>query len=97
MIRVPINALRKDARVALLWRVRPAPRHVLISAAVTFVLLTAAFSLGAAIVGVVFAALAVGVLAITRARRIPAIIKASAKEVAGSLGISIPARAEDET
>jgi hypothetical protein len=96
MIRVPINALRTDAGLALLWRVRPAPRRALIAAAVTFVLLTAAFSMGAAIVGVAFAALAVGVLAITRARRIPSIIKASAAEVAASLGISIATRAHDE-
>ena len=72
------------------------PRRILIAAAVTFVLLSAAFSLGAAITGVAFAALAVGVLAITRARRIPAIIKDSATDVAGSLGISIATRAEDE-
>ncbi len=97
MIRVPINALRKDARTALLWRVRPAPRNVLIGAAVTFVLLAAAFSLGAAIVGVALAALAVGLFAITRARRIPAIISASAAEVASSLGISIATGAEDES
>jgi glycosyltransferase involved in cell wall biosynthesis len=96
MIRVPINSLRKDGALALLWRVRLAPRHFLIAAGATFVLLGAAFSLGAAIVGVAFAALAVGVLAITRARRIPAIISACAAEVAGSLGISIATRAEDE-
>jgi cellulose synthase/poly-beta-1,6-N-acetylglucosamine synthase-like glycosyltransferase len=96
MIRGPINALRTDAGLALLWRVRPAPRRALIAAAVTFVLLTAAFSIGAAIVGLAFAALAVGVLAITRARRIPAIIKSSAAEVAASLGISIASR-QDET
>jgi hypothetical protein len=96
MIRMPINALRTDAGLALLWRVRPAPRRALIAAAVTFVLLTAAFSMGAAIVGLAFAALAVGVLAITRARRIPAIVKASAAEVAASLGISIATR-QDET
>jgi len=97
MIRVPINALHTDAGLALLWRVRPAPRHALIAAAVTFMLLAAAFSFGAAIVGVAFAVLAVGVLAITRARRIPAIIKASATEVATSRGISIATRAEGET
>ena len=96
MVRVPINSLRKDGALALLWRVRLAPRHFLIAAVATFVLLAAAFSLGAAIVGVAFAALAVGVLAITRARRIPAIISACAAEVAGALGISIAARAEDE-
>jgi glycosyltransferase involved in cell wall biosynthesis len=96
MVRVPINSLRKDGALALLWRVRPAPRHFLIAAGATFVLLSAAFSLGAAIVGVTFAALAIGVLAITRARRIPAIISACAAEVAGKLGISIAKRAEDE-
>ncbi|MGC2443791.1 glycosyltransferase [Candidatus Binatus sp.] len=97
MIRVPINALRTDAGIALLWRTRAAPRHALVLAAVTFVLLAAAFSLGAGIVGIVLAALAVGLLAITRARRIPAIINACATEVAGALGISVGKRQGDET
>ncbi|HLX05268.1 MAG TPA: glycosyltransferase, partial [Candidatus Binatus sp.] len=97
MIRAPINALRKDASIALIWRIRPAPRRVLIAAAVTFlVLLAAGFSLGAAIVGVVIAALAVGLIAINRARRVSAIIKASAAEVASSLGISIAKQPVDE-
>lgn len=90
MIRAPINTLRKDASIGLIWRTRPAPRSALIATAITFlVLLAAGFSLGAGIVGVVLAALALGLLAITRARRIPAIIKACASEVASSLGISI--------
>jgi hypothetical protein len=98
MIRVPINALRKDASIAVIWRIRPAPRRALIAAAVTFlVLLAAGFSLGAGIVGMLLAALALGLLAITRARRIPAIIRACAAEVAGSLGISIATRTKDET
>ena len=96
MIRVPINALRKDASVALIWRVRPAPRRALIATAAIFVLLAACFSLGAGIAGVVLAALAAGLLSLTRARRIPAIIKASAAEVAGSLGISLTSRPEDQ-
>jgi O-antigen biosynthesis protein len=97
MIGVPINSLRQnDGSIALLWRVRPAPRRSLIAAAVTFVLLAAAFSLGAAIVIVALAAIAAGLLALTRARRIPAIIKACAAEVAGSLGISIATRSEDK-
>ncbi len=79
MIRVPINSLRQnDGSIALLWRVRPAPRRALIAAAVTFVLLAAGFSLGAAIVVVALAAIAAGLLALNRARRIPAIIKACA-------------------
>ena len=97
MIRVPINALRTDAGIAVLWRTRAAPQHALVAAAVMFVLLAAGFSLGAGIVGMVFAALAVGLLAITRARRIPAIINACASEVAGALGISVGKRQEDET
>ena len=97
MIRVPINALRTDAGIAVLWRTRAAPQHALVAAAVMFVLLAAGFSLGAGIVGIVFAALAVGLLAITRARRIPAIINACAPEVAGALGISVGKRQEDET
>ncbi|MFZ2062663.1 MAG: glycosyltransferase [Candidatus Binatus sp.] len=97
MIRAPINALRKDASIALIWRIRPDPRRGLIAAAVTFlVLLAAGFSLSTAIVGVVLAAVAVGLIAIARARRIPAIINAGASEVAGSLGLSIATRADDE-
>jgi glycosyltransferase involved in cell wall biosynthesis len=97
MIRAPINALRKDASIALIWRTRPDPRGGLIAAAVTFlILLAAGFALGAGIVGVVLAALAVGLIAITRARRVPAIINTCASEVAGSLGISIATRAKDE-
>ena len=77
MIRAPINALRKDASIALIWRTRPDPRRGLIAAAVTFlVLLAAGFSLSTAIVGVVLAAVAVGLIAIARARRVPAIINA---------------------
>ncbi len=54
MIRAPINALRKDASIALIWRIRPDPRRALIAAAVVFlVLLAAGFSLGAGIVGIV--------------------------------------------
>jgi O-antigen biosynthesis protein len=97
IIRVPINALRTDAGVAIVWRTRPAPRRVLIAAAITFVLLAGCFSIGAGIIGVILAAIAVGLLALARARRIPAIIKACAAEVAGSLGISVATRPEDET
>ena len=76
MIRVPINALRTDASIALRWRTRAAPRRALIAAAVMFVLLAAGFSLGAGIVGMVFAALADGAHRRSPARvRIPAIIR----------------------
>ena len=98
-IRVPINALRRsDGSIALLWRLRSAPRRALIAAAITMlVLLAAGFSVGEGIGGVICAAIAVGLLAINRARRIPAIIKVCAGEVAGSLGISMAKRPEDET
>jgi len=90
MIRVPINALRRnDGSIALLWRIRSTPRRASIAALIVFVVLAAAFSIGAGVVGVVFAGLAVGVLAINRASRIPAIIKSCASEVVGALGISI--------
>ncbi len=98
LIRVPINALRTDASIALLWRTRAAPRPALIGAAVTLlVLLAAGFSLSASIIGVSCAAVAVGLFAITRARHIPAIIKACAAEVASSLAISLATRQEDQT
>jgi cellulose synthase/poly-beta-1,6-N-acetylglucosamine synthase-like glycosyltransferase len=97
MIRAPINALRKDASIALIWRILPDPRRALIAAAVTFlVLLAAGFTLGAGIVGILLAVLALGLIAITRARRVPAIINACASDVASSLGISIATHAEDE-
>ncbi|MFZ0678096.1 glycosyltransferase, partial [Candidatus Binatus sp.] len=95
MIRVPINALRKDASIALLWRNRPGPRWMPIAVGVFVVLVSAAFSLGARI-AIAFAALAVGVIAVARTRRISAIIRACAAEVADKLGISIATRAEDE-
>ena len=95
LIRVPINALRNDGSIALLWRVRTAPRRALIIGAISFlVLLAAGFSLRVTTVAVVFAAIAVGLFAINRARRIPAIIKLCAAEVADSLGISIATRPE---
>ncbi len=98
MIRVPINALRSDSTIALLWRIRSAPRRALIAAAISLlVLLAAGFSLRAAILLVTGAAMGVGIFALTRARRIPAIIAACAAEVAGSLGISVAARPEGET
>jgi len=99
MIRVPINALlRSDGGIALLWRLRSAPRRALIAAAIALlVLLAAGFSMRAGIAGVICAAIAVGLLAINRARRIPAIIKVCAAEVAGALGISMAKRSEGET
>jgi hypothetical protein len=99
MIRVPINALRRnDGRIALLWRTRTAPRRALIAAAVALlVLLAAGFSLSASVIGIACAAIAAGLFAITRARRIPAIIKACAAEVAGSAGISLATSQEDQT
>jgi cellulose synthase/poly-beta-1,6-N-acetylglucosamine synthase-like glycosyltransferase len=99
MIRVPINALlQSDGRVALLWRFRLAPRRALAAAAIMLAaLLAAGFPVRAGIGGVICGAIAVGLLVINRARRIPAIIRLGAAEAAGSLGISIAKRAEDET
>ncbi len=99
MIRVPINALRRsDGAIALLWRIRTVPRRALVAAAIALlVLLAAGFSLRAGIVGVACIAIAVGLLAFNRARRIPAIIKLSAAEAASRLGASIANRPEDET
>ena len=98
-IRVPINALRRsDGNIALLWRLRSAPRRALIAAAITLlVLLAAGFSVGEGVGSVICAAIVVGLMAINRARRIPAIIKVCAAEVAGSLGISMAQRPEDDT
>jgi O-antigen biosynthesis protein len=92
MIRARINALRKDASIALLWRDRPGPRWMPIAVGVTVFFVSAAFSLGAKIC-IGFAALAVGVFAIARIWRISAIIRACAAEVADKLGISIADKA----
>jgi hypothetical protein len=51
--------------------------------------LAAGMSLRAAIVGVICAALAVGLFALARARRIPAVIETAAAEMADALGLSI--------
>jgi hypothetical protein len=95
MIRVPINAVRKDVSIALLWRNRTGPRWMPIAVAVTVVLVSDACSVGARI-AIGFAALAVTVFAVARTWRVSAIIRACAAEVAGKLGISITTRAEDE-
>ena len=91
MIRVPINAMRcADGHVALLWRVRSAPRRALIAGALALlVLLAAGLSLSAAIVILACAAIALGMFAIARARRIPAIIGSCAGSAAAALRISV--------
>ncbi|MGA9724191.1 MAG: glycosyltransferase [Candidatus Binatus sp.] len=96
-IRVPINAVRTGSSIVLRWRTRTAPGRALLAASVTMlVFLAAGFSLHATIASLAGVAIANGLIAISRAVRIPAIIKACATEVAGSLGISIASRAEDE-
>jgi O-antigen biosynthesis protein len=96
-IRVPINAVRTDSRIALRWRTRIAPRRALNGAAILLlVCLVAGFSLRATILCFAGVAIANGLIVISRAVGIPSIIKASAAEVAGSLGISIAPRVEDE-
>jgi len=97
-IRVPINAVRTDSHIVLRWRTRTAPRRALLAAAiVVLVFLAAGFSLDATLAILAGAAIANVLIAIGRAVRIPAIIRASASEVAGSLGISIAKRTEDKT
>jgi hypothetical protein len=96
-IRAPINALQGDGRIALLWRTRCAPRRAIVAAAIALlVLLAAGFSIGGAIAGVLSAAIAAGLIAINRARRVPSIIRASAAEAAGALGIPTAKRPEDD-
>jgi hypothetical protein len=91
MVRVPINTLRRgDERLVLQWRTRTVtPRALVAAAVVLLIMLAAGLSLSAGLVGVICAALAVSLFAIARARRIPAIIQASAAEVAGALGLKI--------
>ena len=97
-IRVPINAVRTDSSIVLRWRTRTAPRRALIGAAILLLAFIAAgFSLEATLAILAGVAIAIIFIAIGRAVRIPAIIRASAGEVARSLGISIARRTEDKT
>jgi len=93
MIRVPINALReKDGHASMLWRIRIAPRRALIAAAcVLLVLLAAGLSLRDAAGAVILALIVISLFAIVRARRISAIVKSCASEVASELQISATA------
>jgi hypothetical protein len=97
-IRVPINAVRTDSSIVLRWQTRTAPRRALIAAAVSvLVFLAAGFPLDEILAILAGVAIAIIFIAIGRAVRIPAIIRASAGEVARSLGISIAKRTEDKT
>jgi cellulose synthase/poly-beta-1,6-N-acetylglucosamine synthase-like glycosyltransferase len=96
-IRVPINAVRADSRIALRWRTRIAPRRALIGEAILLlVILASGFALHATIWIAASFAIAHLFLALSRAVRIPAVIKACAREVASSLGVSIAKQAKDE-
>jgi O-antigen biosynthesis protein len=96
-IRVPINAVRTDSRIALRWRTRIAPRRALIGEAIVLlVILALGFVFHATIWIVAGFAIAHVLLAISRAVRIPAVIKACAREVASSLGVSIAKQPKDE-
>ncbi|HEY6299503.1 MAG TPA: glycosyltransferase [Candidatus Binatus sp.] len=97
-IRVPINAVRTDSSIVLRWRTRTAPRRALIAAAILLlVFIAAGFPLDETLAILAGVAIAIIFIAIGRAVRIPAIIRASAGEVARSHGISIAKRTEDET
>jgi hypothetical protein len=96
-IRVPINAVRTDSRIALRWRTRIAPRSAVVGEAIVLlVILALGFAFHATIWMVAGIAIAHIFIAISRAVRIPAVIKACAREVAGSLGISIAEQVKDE-
>jgi hypothetical protein len=96
-IRVPINAVRADSRIALRWRTRIAPRRALIGEAILLlVILASGFAFHATIWIAASFAIAHLFLALSRAVRIPAVIKACAREVASSLGVSIAEQAKDE-
>jgi Glycosyl transferase family 2 len=89
-IRVPLNALAEErGRVALRWRIRVAPARPAITGGVALIVLMAAgLDFREAIAAVILGALAVGAFAWARVRRIPAILRAVAREVAGKLGAS---------
>ena len=96
-IRVPINAVHTDSRIALRWRTRIAPRRALIGEAIVLlVILALGFVFHATIWIVAGVAIAHVFLAISRAVRIPAVIRGCAREVAGSLAISIAKQAKNE-
>ncbi|HUO03909.1 MAG TPA: glycosyltransferase [Candidatus Binataceae bacterium] len=89
-VRIPVNAIRrKDDSVALMWRTRIASRPALTAVAIVFAaILVGGHSMNAAIFGVISAASATGLIALARARRIPALIKAAARASAARLGLS---------
>jgi GT2 family glycosyltransferase len=96
-VRAPLNALKRDGgRVALRWRVRAVLQRPVAAAAVLLVVLAAAgLSLGQAVGVLVFAAAAIGAVAMLRARRIPAIVAAAAGEAARELKASVAEATEE--
>jgi GT2 family glycosyltransferase len=96
-VRAPLNALKREGgRVALRWRVRVALRRPLVAAAVALVVLVAAgLTLGEAAGLMVFAAAAVGAVAMLRARRICAFVAAAAADAARELHASAAEATEE--
>jgi cellulose synthase/poly-beta-1,6-N-acetylglucosamine synthase-like glycosyltransferase len=96
-IRVALNALRQSGgRVALRWRIGAAAARVAAAAAGALILLLAAgLGLWVAILADLLGALVVGGLAWRRARRLPSILRAAARDAAFELSASA-ADADDE-
>jgi hypothetical protein len=90
-VRVPLNAIRRrDARLALRWRLRVAPKNALLAGAAGFVVLAVAgLGAGEAAVAVVLAELAAAALALARTWRLPAVIGDAAAEAARKLGLRV--------
>jgi len=90
LIRVPINAIDEgDRGIAMIWRVRIAPRRAAATLAiVAFILLSAGLTFVQTLGATVAIVCAVGLLLGARLRRIPAIIRVAqaqaARAVAGA-------------
>ena len=87
-LRVPILALERDWQTSIGWHTRLAVWRIAIPAAALFAILTlgrvATVTALAIVVGVTLIA---GAIALSRARRIPAVIAAAAAEIAGAFGL----------
>jgi hypothetical protein len=98
-VRTDVNALRRrDGTVALVWRIRAVIRRALVLTAIALLVMTmSGFSVPCAITAVGCAAIAVGLFAIVRARRIPALLAAAANDAATQLGVRAAAGGQEGT
>ncbi|MDB5108036.1 MAG: glycosyl transferase family 2, partial [Candidatus Binatus sp.] len=89
-VRVPINAIReRDRRLTILWREQFAWwRASIVAATILLLLIAADLTLEEAVAATACVALAIGLIAVDRTRRVVAIVKAGVAETARKLGIA---------